>query len=360
MRLMNVNGALGALVAALTIFGGATPGSADVPKGAIGAIAVSPDGATVVASGNPRTFYVLDADTLEVKDRVWHGYNPLRLYWTKDGSRLALYHTDDIVTFFDAASLKEVGKTEKFNAHCFAAGAGKLITMHSGSKKDEKYPITLTVYSLATGEKTASTVLSYTVPVGDIACSPDGAQIAIASKQYDTDTEEKKNPPKDMAREDQPEFKKRNDAKAMWIGWFDGDLNKGAEYESWFSDSGASLFFIKDGKALWFDNSTENVAFQADGTIEMKKLDNAGSFYGGLAGADHSFFLSGTLGKGYKVETATLSETEFKFPDRLEGWPEYLYGFAVAPDGTIYGGTSAYRMMKISPDGKVLDMKPVH
>lgn len=356
---MNRMRAAGALLgASLLCF--AQPAGAATPTDAFGAIAVSPDGATVVASGSPRTFYVLDAGTLEVKDRVWHGYSPLRLNWSKDGRTLALFHTDDVVTFFDAGTLKEMSSTEKFTDHCFALEAEKLVTMLSGREQGGKVPVTLTVYSLASGEKLSSAEIEYTAPVTSIGCSADASDILIATREYDTASEEKKQPPQDLPREEQPEFRKRHDGKAMWVGWFDGDLKKGPEFESWFSSSSPSLFFIKDGTALWLRSGSENAAFGKEGSIEMKPLAKASSFYGELASEDHGYFLVGTLGKGQIVTTATLEEVEFSFPDRLKGWPEYLYGFAIAPDGTIYGGTSGYRMLRISPEGKVLDMKPVH
>lgn len=338
----------------------ATQAPAGLPTDAIGAIAVSPDGSTVIASGNPRTFYVVDAQTLTVKERVWHGYSPNSLTWSKDGKTLAMLHTDDVVTFFDAATLKETTSTDRFNAHCFAVKADKLVTATNGSKQDDKVPITLAVYSLATGAKTAETEISYTIEASALACSPDGTEIVLASRDYDAKNEERKDPPQDIESEKRAEFVKRNDAKAMWIGWFDGAMKKGPEYESWFSGSSPELFYVRDGKAFWFDNSSDNGVFAADGSVTMQKLENAGSFYGKLASPDHDFFLSGTLGKGFKVDGTTFAETRFDFADALKGWPEYLYGFAIAGDGTIYGGTSAYRMMKISSDGKVLDMKPVN
>jgi len=338
----------------------ASAAQAATPVDAIGAIAVSPDGATVIASGNPRAFYVLDAGTLEIRQRVWHGYNPLRLNWSRDGRTLALHHTDDMVAFFDAETLKETASTEKFTDLCFAAEAEKLVTVTSGREKDGKVPVTLAIYSLATGEKLQSAEIDYTLAPASIACSPDAGDILLVTKEYDTDKEEKKNPPPDLPRDEQPEFRKRHDAKAMWLGWFNGGLGKGPEFESWFSASAPALFFVRDGKALWLKNSTENAEFGKDGSIAMRNLARASSFYGELASPDHGYFLVGTMQKGQIVDTATFEEVEFAFPDRLKGWPEYLYGFAIAPDGTIYGGTSGYRMMKISPDGKVLDMKPVY
>ncbi len=349
-----------AAIACTALLSFAVPAGAALPVDAIGAIAVSPDGSTIVATGNPRTFYVLDATTLEVKDRVWHGYNPLRLNWSKDGSTLALFHTDDVVTFFDAATLKEKTSTEKFTDHCFAGESERLVTMTSGREKDGKVPVTLAVYSLATGEKLSSAEIDYSTAVVAIACSPDASDIVLVTKEYDVGTEEKKQPPQDLPRDEQPEFRKRHDGKAMWFGWFDGELKKGPEFESWFSSSAPNLFFVKDGKALWLRSATENVELGMDGSVTMKTLTKANSFYGEMASADHGYFLVGAMNKGQIVDTATLNEVEFAFSGRLAGWPEYLYGFAIAPDGTIYGGTSAYRMMKIAPDGKVSIMKPVH
>jgi WD40 repeat protein len=54
-----------ALGTALTV-----PSNAGAPIGGL-TVTMSPDGATLVASGDPRTLYVIDAATLEVKNRVW-------------------------------------------------------------------------------------------------------------------------------------------------------------------------------------------------------------------------------------------------------------------------------------------------
>ena len=337
-----------------------TAARSEIPVDGISAITVSPDGATIVASGEPRTFYVIDSATLKVKDRIWHGYSPLRLNWSKDGKTIGLFHTDDIFTFFDAVTLKETVSTEKFSDHCIAGETETLVTMLSGPVRDGKSAVTLATYSLATGEKLKTVDFDYTAQVVSVSCSADGNDIVLATREYDSESEEKKDPPKDMAREQQPEFRKRNDAKVMWIGWFDGDLNKGPEYESWFSSTKANLSFVRNGKAYWLRNSSENAEFARDGSLKMFALDKAASFYGELASVDNSYFLVGTLGKGQIVQTDTMAETEFAFPDRLKGWPEYLYGFGIAPDGTIYGGTSAYRMIKVSPQGQVQEIKPIH
>ena len=45
-----------------------------------------------------------------------------------------------------------------------------------------------------------------------------------------------------------------------------------------------------------------------------------------------------------------LAGTTFK-PDKLPSWPEYFKSFAVAADGTAYGATSAFRVIRVKPDG---------
>ena len=76
---------------------------ANTPKNALGAIAVSPDGATLVAAGDNRVLYVLDPASLEVKQRVAIGVNPYAAYFSADGKTLAIHDTDGAVTLFNAA-----------------------------------------------------------------------------------------------------------------------------------------------------------------------------------------------------------------------------------------------------------------
>jgi hypothetical protein len=55
---------------------------------------------------------------------------------------------------------------------------------------------------------------------------------------------------------------------------------------------------------------------------------------------------------GGKVERFTV--------DALPGWPEYFSRFVVAGDGTVYGVTTAFRLVRVSKRGKVEKAVPVY
>jgi hypothetical protein len=46
--------------------------------------------------------------------------------------------------------------------------------------------------------------------------------------------------------------------------------------------------------------------------------------------------------------------------DRLPGWPEYYKGFGFGPDGTVYGVTTAYRLVRINKNGEAEKVVPVY
>ena len=58
---------------AFTIAFAAVSLARDPSWGGLAGLAVSPDGKTIVTGGQNRVIYVLDAATLEVKQRVWAG-----------------------------------------------------------------------------------------------------------------------------------------------------------------------------------------------------------------------------------------------------------------------------------------------
>ncbi|MGE0087200.1 MAG: hypothetical protein AB7S75_22575 [Desulfococcaceae bacterium] len=74
--------------------------------------------------------------------------------------------------------------------------------------------------------------------------------------------------------------------------------------------------------------------------------------------ADQKIFMSGGLAHGTYTKIDGMNKSEFK-PDRLPGCPEYFKGFAVAADGTAYGSTSGYRIIRIKPGGTVDKSFPV-
>ena len=90
----------------------------------------------------------------------------------------------------------------------------------------------------------------------------------------------------------------------------------------------------------------------------MFKLDNSYNYGIGVS-VDQKVIMSGGLSDGTYTKVDGLNKVKFQ-PDRLSGWPEYFKGFAVAGDGTAYGSTSAYRVIKIKPGGQFEKSVPVY
>ncbi|MCP5102345.1 MAG: hypothetical protein GY950_03150, partial [bacterium] len=77
---------------------------AHTPKNGLGAVAVSPDGKTIVVGGDTRTLYVLDPSSLEVKKRIWLKTNIYEMAFNKDGSVLVVEDTSETLYFVKATN----------------------------------------------------------------------------------------------------------------------------------------------------------------------------------------------------------------------------------------------------------------
>lgn len=85
--------------------------------------------------------------------------------------------------------------------------------------------------------------------------------------------------------------------------------------------------------------------------------------YGWGVALDHAQLGTGSLASGAVgvLSPDGFRVTEFTLPDRLPGWPEYFAGFAFAPDApSVYGVTSAFRLIPIRTDGEIVASVPVY
>ena len=74
------------------------------------AVAVSPDGKWIATGGQNRVVYLLDADTLEVKKRVYLGVRVGGLAFSRDGTRLVVEDETDTLHLLDTATAKVLTK----------------------------------------------------------------------------------------------------------------------------------------------------------------------------------------------------------------------------------------------------------
>ncbi len=334
----------------------ASPAGAAVPKGALGAIAVSPDGKTVIAAGDNRVLYVLDAKDLKVKNSLWIGINPLEIHYSNNGRTIVIHDTKNNLVFYDTKSWKPIGEVGDANSIAVAEKADIIVAAGRAKGRDEKAETAVYGYSLATGKQVVSAKVASAVhAIGVLA---DASRIFALSKPIKTDKEKKEKPPANLKGIDKETFKQMHDGKVAQFVTLDKTGKELGRYTTWYSSSSA-VMLAAEGKSI-FSINYSNINAELDRTGKKTKLYKSvnGYNYGMGYSATSHMVASGGLAVGSVMNLKDGSATKFKI-DRIGGWPEYFKGFSIAKDGTAYGGTTAYRLVKIAPDGTVKLVKPV-
>jgi len=329
---------------------------AAVPKGALGAIAASPNGKTIVAAGDNRVLYVLDAKDLTVKKSLWIGINPLDIHYSKNGATIVIHDTKNNLVFYSTKTWKPIGEVGDANSIAVAEKADIIVASGRAKGRDEKAVTAVYGYSLATGKQVISAKV--TVGVHAIGVLSDASRIFVLSKPVKTDKEKKEKPPANLKGLDKEEFKQKHDGKNAHFVTLDKTGKELGRYTTWYSSSSAVLL-AAEGKSIFALNySNTNAELDRTGKkTTLFKSKNSYNYGMGYSSASNAV-ASGGMGNGSIINLADGTATKFKI-DRIGGWPEYFKGFSFAKDGTAYGGTTAYRLVKIGPDGKVEIVKPV-
>ncbi|MFT3811253.1 MAG: hypothetical protein QM698_15180 [Micropepsaceae bacterium] len=328
--------------------------AAATPKNALGAIAVSPDGAMVVALGDNRVLYVVDPATLEVKQRISLNLNPLEAVFSKDGQTLAVWDTDARLTFFAASDWSVKATVEGAEAVAFAADGDVVAAMgRAGYDADASTPVI--IYALGDGSKKAEGSLKG--KGASIVAAADGTSYAVLTERTETTAETKTDAPADLDGAAEAEFEQKNDGYASDVVRLDGSGNETGRATTWYGTYDALSGSIVDGTAYFAGYSNVNLKVTADGTASVFVLP-VSYLYGFGVSRDGKTFAGGSLRDGSTYAAADGASKTFE-ADQREGWPEYFEGFGFAPDGSVYGGTTAYRVIHVGPDGVIRTMKPV-
>ncbi len=334
----------------------APSGEAATPKGALGALAVSPDGTTVAAAGDNHAFYLVDAATLEVAQRIYLGTNPLEMWYSADGKTLAVFTLDDEVLLLSTADWTVKATLPKVALVTHAAAADALVILGKSQRTDAGMVMPLTVVALADGSVKTEAIVKGEMSA--IATRPDAGGFIAISKQFKDEGETKTDTPKDLKGVEKDTFKQQHDGYAAEVLVLDASGAETGRVKSWYSNS-SSLTGAFDGKQAWFVvYGNENVALAADGSIVGMFQGPSSYNYGvGVAPGQDRMAL-GSLRTGGILTLASGAAAPITV-NEIPGWPEYFKGFAFAPDGSVFGGTSSFRLIHIGADGKVIGAAPV-
>jgi WD40 repeat protein len=328
---------------------------AAVPLGGL-TVAVSPAGDKLVAGGDTRTLLILDPQTLAVKDRVWIETTIVGLTFDKAGTTLAVEDTSGTVLLYDAATWKKRAELPSRDRVSIAPLAG-LVANTTRKSRD-----TVFIHALGDGKEVAKLTLPKSSNVLGLALSADGKKLAVLLRSRTTKDEPKvssRDIPKDLKGLARDEFVLKNDGKVSDFFVFDVGSGKPLAQKTTYLSHDSSVTMLFDGDDIVVTNyNNVNAKLAADGAVKLFALQNSYNYGIGIA-PDQKLIMTGGLRRFSLTKTDSVAGVTGELP-KLPGWPEYFKGFAATTGGgAIYGATTAYRVVKIGSDGKVLAVVPV-
>lgn len=320
------------------------------------AIALSDDESTLAAAGDNRTLYLVDAKSLNVKERYWLGSTIVNVAFNKDGSRIIVEDTSATLHLVDSNTGKIVGELKKAEKMAVLQEQNLAAVVNPDSKGHVIRLVSLNDLSVK-GEIT----LQKGDKVACLALSPSGDQVAAwLDPANDPEEPKESKVPAGVKGLEADEFKQKHDGKTSRLLQFKvADGASISDHKLYYSPSGSSVGLYYVGSDLLIVSySNINAKVSPDGAITLFKLANSFNYGIGAAGSN-SLLLTGGLAKGTQTKTSDMSQTAFEVAPRLPGWPEYFKSFTAGKSGTGFGTTSGYRVIKINPDGTRASITPI-
>jgi hypothetical protein len=333
----------------------AAPAPARAPRGGgLGAVALSPDGKTVVVGGQNRVVYFLDAPGLEVKRRLWLGARVSWLSFNRDGRRLLIEDDAETLHFYDPASGKQVLKVPNCTRATVAPAADLV------AARDPSFFAGTRLRLLSASDGSEKGRIELKEQLAAYAFGADGKELVVLTEARAG--AEKKVPPDKvppgltgLARK---EFRLKNDGLVSTLRTLAVPTGKVLrEAELWYTSGPDNTTLAAAGAVTWALNFTNECARIEAGRVKLFETELL--FNHGLGvSPDGKVLVCGGLREGSTGPLEGGPRVKFEI-DALPGWPEYFASFAVANDGTAYGVTSAFRLVRVEKGGKVTKVVPV-
>ena len=342
---------LAALAAGSILFAGGAA-RADSPANGLGGLAYDPAGGRILAAGDSRAIYVLDADTLTVTDRRYIGTTAVWMELSLDSKVLFLRDTGGRLVALDAASFEELWSVDRTDAAAYARAANQIV--YTTRKSRETH---LVVADGASFAESASINLGDFRTVG-LGVSIDGLRAVAVSRSDERKDEEKKRPENSVKGLERAIFRQRHDQRGATIAEVDLITGTPAMTESWYKADNIRELIVSPTEAFVL-TFTEDVARIARGG-EVEMIDSgARNHYGAAMSRGMDALVTGSM-RAVTIKPLAADAAQVMKLDTLPGWPEYVIRFAHGPEGLIYAATTAYRVLAIDPVAGTVEAAPVY
>jgi hypothetical protein len=267
-----------------------------------------------------------------------------------------LHDTKGGLRFLATGDWKTIAEVADAESVAIAEDADLIYAVGRPRGYREKAKTAVYAYELATGKQ----VLDASVKgsLSSVGTLPDGSRIFALTRPDKSDDEKKEKTPNNLKGVEKEMHKLQHDGRTADFITLDKTGKELGRFTTWYSGRVVELV---GAAGSVFGVSYNNVNARIDSTSKEVKLFQAKNSYNYGIGysATQGVLATGGLANGSITNLADGTGISYKI-DRIGGWPEYFKGFAIAGDGTIYGGTTAYRLVKIAPGGKVEKTLPVY
>jgi hypothetical protein len=316
-------------------------------QGGLEAVAVSPDSKTIAVGGQNRVIYLVDAADLTVKKRLWIGSRIGSMTFNRAGARLIVEDESDRLRLLDPATGKEIAKVEGVSGMVVSRRAG-LVAVRDLLKVDKPSLRLLSLDDLAEKGRIAVVTRPAAYHFTD-----SGKRLVVLSKGLSG--EEKRIRPAEipvslagLARE---AFRQRHDGYHSYLTTFDvADGKVLAQQKLWYTSDSDSTVVVPAGKETFLFNRVNFCARIAGGKITLFSTSLRFNQAIGVSEDGKHLQLGGMAeGTSGPVEGRRVS---FEIAP-LPGQAELFTRFGVLEDGSAYGVTTGYRLVKIGRNGRV-------
>lgn len=321
------------------------------------AVAVSPDGTTVLAAGDNRVVYTLNAETLAVDGRRYVAGLVRWLDYSADG-RLIFVRTDNnIFTARAARSFKTAYAVEDISAVSYAPQADRIALLESNYDGG-----VLHVLVASTGEM-VNRVEFPEIRTNYVALADDGASALLLTQSDRSDDEPKENPASELKGYDRYLFRQQNDGYTSQVVSVSVESGEWTLSDTFYRVSFPGQVRMLDGRMAIINGPGDSALVSADGSTDLLNLGSGYIAFGRISDAGSDVVLTGGTDIAvHSLDGAVAAETASHELEtaRLDGPAERVTAIDEAADGTLYMVTSGYRIWKVAPGALEADTKPVY
>lgn len=317
-------------------------------------ISVSADGTSVLVGGSNRTIYTVDAATMEVTGRryvselvrqIEHGARGELVFFRDDADNLNAYYTGDMSFAWGVRDVDEM---------VYDPVSHQIAVLDEHYKDDS-----VRLLAAASGEQKQRIVMGK-MKSDMIALAPGAEKALILTGYTKSDAEEKRDMPEDLTKLQEADFKQKTDgyvSNVISVDFMNGSYETA---ETGYRVSYPKAVRLWDDRMMILRTNRDSMVLAGDGSGELIDLGDDFFNFSGIDAKGETYILA----KGVEIRFVPVdggAAQGLLSAEKLRGGPaEWVTAMAEAPDGTLYFGTNAYRLLRVSASRGKIDVMPVY